>query len=74
MITMNVVKKLTVLRDVNGYSKELRIVSWNQGEPKLDIREWKPDDKCGRGITLSDEEGQLLLKALEKHYSEEYGG
>lgn len=74
MITMNVVKKLAVLREVKGYSKELRIVSWNQGEPKLDIREWKPDGKCGSGITLSDEEGQLLLEALEKHYSEEYGG
>lgn len=73
MVTMNVAKKLAVLKDVKGYTKELRMVSWNEAEPKLDIREWRPDGKCGRGITLSDEEGQLLLAALKQYYAEIYG-
>lgn len=27
----------------NGWRRELNLVSWNGGAPKLDIREWSPD-------------------------------
>lgn len=40
-----------------GWKKQLRSISWNDREPKFDIREWAPDDsKMGKGITLSKEE------------------
>ena len=49
-----------------GWRKELNLVSWNGGEPKYDIREWAPDhEKMGKGITLTEEEAQELLKLLQ---------
>lgn len=48
-----------------GWTKELKLISWNGREPKYDIREWSPDGtKMGKGITLSDEEIVILKKAL----------
>lgn len=46
-----------------GWSKELRSISWNNREPKYDIREWAPEDAAmGKGITLTKEE---LIKLKE---------
>jgi len=40
-----------------GWTKELSLVSWNDKEPKYDIREWSPDHaKMGKGVTLTKEE------------------
>lgn len=40
-----------------GWSKELNLVSWNDKEPKFDLREWDPShQKMGKGVTLSKEE------------------
>lgn len=40
-----------------GWTKELSLVSWNDKDPKYDIREWSPDHaKMGKGVTLSKEE------------------
>lgn len=37
-----------------GWSKELNLISWNDREPKYDIKEWSPDhSKMGKGVTLS---------------------
>ena len=47
-----------------GWTKELNLISWNDREPKYDIREWAPDhEKMGKGVTLSIEEAKAL-KAL----------
>lgn len=47
-----------------GWTKELNLISWNDREPKYDIREWAPDhEKMGKGVTLSIEEAKVL-KAL----------
>ena len=49
-----------------GWMKELNLISWNDGEPKFDIRQWAPDhEKMGKGIRLSKEEAQELLKLLQ---------
>lgn len=57
-------------RHENGWKRELNIVSWNGGEPKLDIREWSEDhEKMTRGITLSEEQGRKLSDALSKRYA-----
>ncbi len=47
-----------------GWTKELNLVSWNEREPKYDVREWAPDHtKMGKGVTLSEEEMQILVNA-----------
>ena len=44
-----------------GWKKEINLISWNDNEPKYDVRDWDPEHKkMGKGITLSAEE----LKAL----------
>jgi hypothetical protein len=48
-----------------GWTKELNLVSWNDKEPKYDLREWSPDhEKMGKGITLSKEEMAKLKEIL----------
>ena len=50
-----------------GWTKELNIISWNGGVPKLDIRDWAPEhEKMGKGITLTEEEAEILAKLLQK--------
>jgi len=50
-----------------GWTKELNLVSWNDREPKYDIREWSPDhQKMGKGITMSREEVEVLIGLLDK--------
>lgn len=60
--TFEIVKNLGVLSEsTKGWKKELNIVSWNGGRPKFDIRDWSPEhDKMGKGITMNEEEIQLL--------------
>lgn len=50
-----------------GWTKELNVVSWNENEPKYDIRSWSADHtKMGKGITLSKEELSLLKEILNE--------
>ena len=60
-------EKIAVLSESSkGWTKELNLISWNDREPKYDIREWSPDGtKMGKGVTLSEEEVEVLKKALE---------
>lgn len=49
-----------------GWTKELNIISWNGGVPKLDIRDWAPEhEKMGKGVTLSEEEAEKLAGLLQ---------
>ncbi len=65
-IKYEIVKELGVLAESrNGWTKELNLVSWNDREPKYDLREWSPDhEKMAKGITLSQEEAAELKKLL----------
>ncbi len=65
-IKFEIVKKIGELsQGSKGWTKELNIVSWNDREAKLDLREWSPDhEKMGKGITLSKEEVVELRKLL----------
>lgn len=62
-LTVEIKEELGVLSEsFKGWSKELNIVSWNDREPKFDIREWSPDHtKMSKGLTFTAEE----LKALK---------
>lgn len=50
-----------------GWSKELNLISWNDREPKYDIRDWSPEhEKMGKGVTLSVEELKKLRDLLNE--------
>ena len=39
-----IVQHLAVIAEGSkGWSKELNLVSWNERDPKFDLREWSPD-------------------------------
>jgi hypothetical protein len=64
-IKFEIVKKVGMLsKSASGWAKEVNLISWNDREPKYDIRDWAPDGvKMGKGVTLSREE-LLALKEL----------
>jgi hypothetical protein len=48
-----------------GWTKELNLISWNDKEPKYDLRDWDPGhEKMGKGITLTIEELKQLKELL----------
>lgn len=49
-----------------GWRKELNLISWNERDPKYDIRDWSPEhEKMGKGTTLSNEEVENLYNLLK---------
>ena len=57
----------TLSESAKGWTKELNIVSWNDGAPKYDLRDWSPDHiKMGKGITLNEDEISMLRKFLNQ--------
>ena len=67
-IKYEIVKKIGVLsKSASGWEKQLNLVSWNDRDPKYDLREWAPDgEKMGKGVTLTKEELKALLHILEE--------
>ena len=46
-----------ISENAKGWTKELNLVSWNEREPKYDLREWSPDhSRVGKGVTLTIDE------------------
>ena len=48
----------TIAEGSKGWSKELNLVSWNERDPRFDLR------KMGKGITLTYEEMQAVCDAF----------
>ena len=48
-----ITQRIAVLsQSANGWERQLNMVSWNDREPKYDIRDWSPDgSKMGKGIS-----------------------
>lgn len=65
-ISYEIVEHIAVLSEnKSGWRKELNLISWNNREPKYDIRDWAPEyQKMGKGITLSNEELEAVINAL----------
>ena len=43
-IKYEVVQRVAVLSQrPRGWERQLNLISWNDGEPKYDIRDWSPD-------------------------------
>lgn len=55
----------TLSESSKGWKKELNYISWNDNEPKYDLREWDPThEKMGKGVTLTLEEVKKLKNLL----------
>lgn len=67
-IKYEITEELAVLSEsAKGWSKELNMVSWNDREPKFDIREWSPEhERMGKGVTLNREEMKKIKDILNK--------
>ena len=65
-IKYEIVQKIGVLSaSASGWSKELNLISWNDREPKFDIRDWSGDGmKMGKGVTLTLAELSALRELL----------
>mgnify|MGYP000405789116 CR=1 FL=1 len=72
-ITSTITKSLAILgENGKGYTKEANFISWNGNAAKLDIREWHPNhERCGKGITLTEDEGRNLYAALKVIYEKD---
>ena len=64
-IKYDIVEEIGVLSEgANGWQKELNLVSWNDREPKYDLRDWSSEhERMRKGITLSADE-LAELKAI----------
>ncbi len=65
-IKYEIIKKIGVLStSASGWAKEVNLISWNDRDPKYDIREWSAGhEKMGKGVTLSTEELSALKDLL----------
>ena len=73
-IKYEIIKKIGVLSrsrpalsaaEGSGWAKELNLISWNDRDPKYDLRDWSIDgSKMGKGVTLSVAELLALRELL----------
>ena len=65
-IKSEVVKEIGILStSKSNWNREVNIIRWNDGKPKLDIRDWAPEhERAGKGITLTAEEVAVLKELL----------
>lgn len=68
-INYEIIEELGILSENDkGWKKELNLVSWNNSEPKYDIRTWSPEhEKMGKGITLTKDEATKLRNILNNN-------
>lgn len=68
-IKYEIVEQLGVLSETEkGWKKELNLISWNEREPKYDIRDWSENhEKMGKGITLTEDEATKLRNILNNN-------
>lgn len=66
-IEYEIIEEIGVLSEnARGWRKELNKISWNGRPPKYDIRDWSENhEKMGKGITLTEEEAEVLKKLLD---------
>ena len=72
-VTFDIMEHIAVLDEVGGreekWTKEINVVAWNGGKPKIDVRDWNGShDRMSRGITLTEEQAMKMTKALVDRY------
>jgi hypothetical protein len=70
-IKYDIVENLGILStNAKGRTKELNLVSWNDRDPKFDIRDRNEDHtRMSKGITLTEEEAQVLKELLIEEFN-----
>ena len=68
-IKYEIIENIGVLSEnEKGWKKEINLISWNEREPKYDIRDWAENhEKMGKGITLSEDEAKRLRNILNNN-------
>jgi len=66
--TYEITERIAVLStNARGWERQLNMISWNDHEPKYDIRDWSPDgSKMSKGISLSHDEMAVLKDILNE--------
>lgn len=65
-VVYELVQSLGVVAEYpTGWTKEINLISWNNKEPKIDLRDWdSKHEHMSRGITLKIEEVQKSVDIL----------
>ncbi|MBC9722079.1 MAG: hypothetical protein H9W82_12465 [Lactobacillus sp.] len=69
-LKFNIVEHIATISEGNGgeYTLELNKISWNDKEPKMDLRRWKNTDNglkiAQKGLTLNNFELEALRAVL----------
>lgn len=63
-----ITEELGVLSESNnGWKKEFNKISWNERNPKYDIRDWANEhERMGKGVTLTEEELRELYTLISQ--------
>lgn len=69
-INFEIKEKVGVIKTYStGWTKEINIVSWNNGTPKFDIRDWDSEhEHMSRGTTLNEIEARELYEILKNRF------
>ena len=72
-ITYDIMEHIAVLDEIGGrgekWTKEINVVAWNGGKPKIDLRDWdERHERMSRGITLTEDQAMKMTKALVDRY------
>lgn len=72
-IKYEITRELGVISEnAKGWTKELNMVSWNDREPKFDIREWSPDHtRMSKGVSLTEDEMKQLVELFNARDEED---
>ena len=67
-IKYEIIEKIgEISKNNKEWRKELNLISWNDRNPKYDLRDWAPEhEKMGKGVTLSTEELKNLRDILNE--------
>ena len=68
-ITFEIMEHIGVIDEISNrdekWTKEVNVVAWNGGKPKIDVRDWNAShDRMSRGITLTEDQAMKMTKAL----------
>lgn len=63
-----ITERIAVLStNARGWERQLNMISWNDHEPKYDIRDWSPDGtKMSKGISMTRDEIAVLKDILNE--------
>ena len=63
-VDFEIIEHIATLSETNSTSKEINLVSWEDRDPKYDIRRWKSTGEPGKGVTLTEDEFDELKNVL----------